>query len=83
MLSQIFDLALEKAGETDPSSALHVGDNLMLDYKAAKEAGWNAVWLCRDEQERLTYPLADAEVVADLMDLTKLPIFSQKAAAQS
>lgn len=74
---QIFDLALEKAGETDANSAVHVGDNLTLDYKAAKEAGWNAVWLCRHETERATYPLNATEVVADLMDLTKLPLFSQ------
>ena len=72
---------MEKAGETDPSLALHVGDNLLCDYKAAKEAGWNAVWLCRDEKERLTYPLANEEVVSDLMDLMKLPVFAQEVSS--
>jgi REG-2-like HAD superfamily hydrolase len=41
----VFDLALEEAGlkHDQGSEALHVGDNVQLDYVAAKESGWNAL----------------------------------------
>ncbi|KAG8198109.1 hypothetical protein JTE90_020932 [Oedothorax gibbosus] len=42
---KIFELALGKAPFVDSSEALHIGDNILLDYLAAKEAGWNALLL--------------------------------------
>lgn len=43
---EIFELALRKAG-VEPDEALHVGDNIMLDYNAAKAVGMSAFVLDR------------------------------------
>ena len=67
-------MALDKVGLTDGSSALHVGDNIRLDYKAALDAGWNAVWLCTDAKRREEYPVDREEVISDLRQLRQLPI---------
>lgn len=45
-LPGIFNLALQKAG-VEPVEALHVGDNLMLDYNAAKAVGMSAFLIDR------------------------------------
>jgi FMN phosphatase YigB (HAD superfamily) len=71
---QIFDLALSRAGLADPAMALHVGDNLRLDYKAAKDCDWNALWLCKDPVLREQYPVDQKEVISDLNELSNHPI---------
>ncbi|OQV25074.1 putative Haloacid dehalogenase-like hydrolase domain-containing protein 3 [Hypsibius exemplaris] len=73
----IFDLALQKAGIHDPSTALHVGDDLALDFKAAKSAGWNAVWFCSDQAKRHRYPVDETEVIAHLHELLTLPLLQR------
>lgn len=51
----IFSLALICASSDErlkPDDALHVGDNIELDYLAAKNAGWSALLLVNDESHR-------------------------------
>ncbi|CAN7994186.1 unnamed protein product [Ixodes hexagonus] len=46
--NDIFSLALSRAGNgrpVKPEDALHVGDNVELDYLASKAAGWSALLL--------------------------------------
>ena len=47
----IFDLALRKSGlsesDLDPSQILHIGDDLVNDYEAPRELGWQALLLDR------------------------------------
>lgn len=45
--AEIFSSALSLAGVETPSEAVHLGDNLDLDYRAAKKAGMNAFLLRR------------------------------------
>ena len=40
---QIFNIALSKSKVNDSKQAIHIGDNINLDYLAAKNAGWNAL----------------------------------------
>lgn len=46
---EVFLSALHVSGVETPSEALHIGDNLELDYVAAKKAGLNALLVRRGE----------------------------------
>jgi putative hydrolase of the HAD superfamily len=45
---EIFERALELAGEVEPAAALHVGDDVQADYEGARAAGLRALLLARD-----------------------------------
>ena len=47
---EIFDEALRRVSLTDPSKAMHVGDELPKDYLGAKNAGWRAIHLGQSDQ---------------------------------
>lgn len=67
---RIFDLALNYLPGIEPSDALHVGDNLKLDYLAAKNAGWNALLICdKANKEHLPKDVNIKEVVEDISEL--------------
>lgn len=75
----IFSLALICASSDErlkPVDALHVGDNVELDYLAAKSAGWNALLLANDEWHRhraLSKGRVDpGDVIQQLADIFKV-----------
>ncbi|XP_067118595.1 rhythmically expressed gene 2 protein-like [Centruroides vittatus] len=50
---KIFEIALShvRSSGVKGKDAVHVGDNFELDYLAAKNAGWNAIWLVQKEND--------------------------------
>lgn len=75
----IFSLALICASSDvrlKPDDAMHVGDNIELDYLAAKRAGWSALLLVNDESHRqraLSNGRVDpADVIQRLTDIVKV-----------
>ena len=52
---RIFELALKTSGISNlrPEDCLHIGDKPLLDYRAAKNAGWNAVLVNEGDFVRL------------------------------
>lgn len=75
----IFSLALVSASgdaSLKPDDAMHVGDNIELDYLAAKRAGWNALLLVNDESHRQrasSNGLVDpADMIQRLTDIVKV-----------
>lgn len=72
----IFDLALSKTTGISSSNALHIGDNIKLDYEAAKDAGWNAILIHdKSKTEILPENINRDEVVRDIIEL-KTRMFS-------
>lgn len=65
--SRIFQLALKLGGITDPSCAIHVGDNLREDVQGAANAGMKTVWLNHDQESVKNNATA---VVHRLVDVT-------------
>lgn len=48
--SRIFEIALELGGISEPSRAVHVGDNLREDVQGAANAGMKTVWLNHERE---------------------------------
>ncbi|XP_035213458.1 rhythmically expressed gene 2 protein-like [Stegodyphus dumicola] len=67
---EIFNLALSHTSGITSAEALHIGDNIKLDYLAAKEAGWNALLLCSEilNEENSKY-VNPNEVVTDVQQI--------------
>jgi len=63
----IFRLALESL-QVAPKRALHVGDNYTADVLGARNAGLDAVLICRDEMP----PMDETAVIRDLRELFPL-----------
>ncbi len=63
----IFHLALESL-QVAPERAIHVGDNYTADVLGARNAGLDAVLICRDE----TPPADETAVIHDLRELLPL-----------
>lgn len=64
---KIFELALQKAPFVDSTEALHIGDNILLDYLAAKDAGWNALLLQhKDLDKDLLEKVNQNEIVSNV-----------------
>lgn len=75
---KIFELALGKVPSVVSSEALHVGDNILLDYFAAKEAGWNALLLKhKDLDEDLLEQVDPNEIVYDVDQIQQYILQSQ------
>uniref|UniRef100_A0A2R5L9C3 Reg-2-like protein n=1 Tax=Ornithodoros turicata TaxID=34597 RepID=A0A2R5L9C3_9ACAR len=75
---EIFALALAEASVGDdihPCEALHVGDDVELDYCASKNAGWNAVLLVDGKSHKSTKAIEGfvdpADIVYKLSDIDK------------
>lgn len=68
---EIFDLALEKLENPSlkPHHALHIGDNIKLDYEGAKNAGWNALLLV-DPNEKIA--LKDLNIAYSVVDIERI-----------
>ncbi|XP_064649695.1 haloacid dehalogenase-like hydrolase domain-containing protein 3 [Lineus longissimus] len=64
---RIFQAALEMAG-AKPADAVHVGDNIELDYLAARKVGMNAIVMA-GKQMILDQRVEDRHVVRDLTEL--------------
>ncbi len=47
---EIFDVALELGGVSEPSRAIHVGDSLRDDVQGATNAGMKSVWLNHERE---------------------------------
>ncbi|GFU93568.1 rhythmically expressed gene 2 protein [Trichonephila clavipes] len=74
---KIFDLALYQTGCVTASQALHIGDNVKLDYIAAKEAGWNALLFKRPHVDRESLKLVDSnDIVCDTKEIEKFVLYS-------
>lgn len=70
--NKIFEIALNhvKSLNVKGKDAVHVGDNFQLDYLAAKNAGWNAIWFVQEKNdlEYLT-EVNQNEVIYNISDL--------------
>lgn len=76
---QIFNIALSKSKVNDSKQAIHIGDNINLDYLAAKNAGWNAL-IVKDIkliQENDLLQVNKNEIVNNLSELPSHEYFSQ------
>lgn len=66
----IFDLALTNSPGVLSLDALHVGDNLRLDYQAAKNAGWRALLICdKDKKMNLPKDINVTEVIENITEV--------------
>ncbi|GAB6022435.1 hypothetical protein CHUAL_006548 [Chamberlinius hualienensis] len=65
---EIFQLALDQVNCL-PSEAVHVGDDVELDYLAARNAGWNAVLFCTDDKKRANISKIPEESPAVINDI--------------
>jgi putative hydrolase of the HAD superfamily len=66
----IFHLACRRLG-VQPCQAMHVGDRLDVDAKAAAHAGLGGVWLNRDEGVPAEAP-AEVHMIGSLLELPEL-----------
>ncbi|GFU02344.1 rhythmically expressed gene 2 protein [Nephila pilipes] len=74
---KIFDLALHQAHHITASQSLHIGDNVKLDYLAAKEAGWNALLFKRPDVDDEFLKLVDPnDIVYDTKQIEKIVLCS-------
>ena len=58
---------IEHAISLAPHQLMLVGDSHEMDYQAAKQAGWNAIWLRRGEAELDSDQVSDLRQLADLI----------------
>ncbi|XP_050295316.1 rhythmically expressed gene 2 protein [Anthonomus grandis grandis] len=59
---RIFDLALKSVpANIKPEECLHIGDKPLLDYKAARNCGWNSFLLSETEIPKLKQKLEDLD----------------------
>lgn len=58
----IFEEALKRCRNIDKSEAMHIGNNVRLDYLAAKAAGWNGILLL-PQRESVNYKLVSKDDV--------------------
>lgn len=75
---EVFSLALSHASQGDdikPYEALHVGDDVELDYCASRRAGWNGALLLRDfsrqEQRVVKENVHPSDIIFQLVDIEK------------
>jgi len=77
--SDIFEKALELASEglaepIKPNEALHIGDDELRDYQGAKNAGWEALLLLREDEEHApdySGSVSNADLVTTLMPVVE------------
>jgi len=65
---RIFEAALAAAGTSKVSQAWHIGDDLEKDYFGAKDAGWKALLVDRQDQWRSDKRVAPEDICQDLME---------------
>ncbi|GFQ78312.1 haloacid dehalogenase-like hydrolase domain-containing protein 3 [Trichonephila clavata] len=74
---KIFDLALQQISCVTASQALHIGDNVKLDYLAAKKSGWNALLFKRLHVEDESLKLVDPnDIVFDTKQIEEFVLYS-------
>ncbi|GIY74668.1 rhythmically expressed gene 2 protein [Caerostris extrusa] len=74
---EIFDLALNQSDSIDSSQAVHIGDNVKLDYFAAKHAGWNALLLTKSNIDNQCLDQVDpSEIVNNMEEIEKFVLSS-------
>ncbi|GIY35646.1 haloacid dehalogenase-like hydrolase domain-containing protein 3 [Caerostris darwini] len=74
---EIFDLALNQSASINASQALHIGDNVKLDYFAAKHAGWNALLLTKSNIDNQCLDQVDpSEIVNNMEEIEKFVLSS-------
>lgn len=54
-------MAASEALQVKPQAILHIGDDWALDVEAARQAGFQAAWLCRPDLERATVVQSHAQ----------------------
>ncbi|XP_015928915.1 rhythmically expressed gene 2 protein [Parasteatoda tepidariorum] len=74
---KIFDMALDQIPGVESSDAIHVGDNVKLDYLAAKAAGWNALLITNSEVTCDHGNLVDQKDIAHDVDEIEKYILNQ------
>ncbi|KAK1234238.1 hypothetical protein PQX77_002545 [Marasmius sp. AFHP31] len=67
-LARVNDAQRSKHGKTDwediaPHECLHVGDDVIGDYRGAQNAGFRALLLLRKDDEGQTHPPTDEDLV--------------------
>lgn len=66
--TRIYQIALEKAGNINPSEALHIGDSMRKDYLPARSVGMHALLLDRFKTpDAETWRKSGAIVLPDLV----------------
>ncbi|XP_054157659.1 haloacid dehalogenase-like hydrolase domain-containing protein 3 [Oppia nitens] len=73
--ADIFNLALNTAELSDPSLALHIGDNIELDYLCAKRLGWNALLLNRNNRHNNNNNLSNDQRLSPIDIISDLKQF--------
>jgi len=71
---EIFDSAIRKSGLDDlaPGQILHVGDDLVKDYEAAKSLGWNSLLLNRAKESLDSFKgVPEEDICRDFRDVEK------------
>lgn len=66
---EIFEEALKRCSNTVASEAVHIGDNLNLDYFAAKKAGWDSILLLQSEPDKTENKIDPSQVFRNLTSL--------------
>lgn len=73
---KIFNSAIAESKLTNicPNECLHIGDNLNLDYLAAKNAGWNANLILNNSNLNDNVDVPEDEVFCDLCHLLAIEL---------
>ena len=64
-LPQIYQHAAAMVAKVSPTEAVHIGDNVELDFKAAKNAGMDAYLLLRESSDTNTNKLINKDIPED------------------
>lgn len=67
---KIFEEALKRGNYVDSKEALHIGDNVQLDYFAAKNVGWKALLLA-PKMEEVDHGVDPTDIFNDFEKLKK------------
>ncbi len=60
---------IERQAHLEASQCLYVGDDISIDIKGAKNAGWDCIWLNRNNDE---WPVAMGQAVKIIQSLAEL-----------
>ncbi|MDE5554631.1 MAG: YjjG family noncanonical pyrimidine nucleotidase [Muribaculaceae bacterium] len=67
---RFFDYAMERAGSRDKHNII-IGDNLTADIQGALDAGWEAIWFCRNKESSQSDGRESYETILSLTELKK------------
>ncbi|XP_054712732.1 rhythmically expressed gene 2 protein-like [Uloborus diversus] len=67
----IFNLALNQVPGLKSYAAIHIGDNIELDYLAAKNSGWNALLISDNKNSEEIHKVNPSDIIQDVTEIER------------